>query len=86
MARLTEREEEVLGLIGETMNCRLIGSELDIAEFTVRKHRAGIMRKLNLRSTAQLTAYAIAARPHPRVKGQLEPFREARRHAATARD
>lgn len=61
MSRLTGREREVLALIGKTMNCRRIAGALAISEFTVRKHRASILRKLNLRTTAQLTAHATAS-------------------------
>ena len=39
----------------------LIAGALAISEFTVRKHRASILRKLNLRTTAQLTAHATAS-------------------------
>jgi DNA-binding CsgD family transcriptional regulator len=62
MARLTRREAEVLQLIGRTMSCKRIASALGISEFTVRKHRASILGKLGFRTTAQLTAHAIAAR------------------------
>lgn len=60
MSRLTGREKEILVLIGALMNCRRIASKLKISEFTVRKHRANMLRKLNLRTTAQLTAHAVA--------------------------
>ena len=61
MSRLTVREREVFALIGQMMNCRRIARALRISEFTIRKHRASILRKLNLGTTAQLTASAIAA-------------------------
>jgi DNA-binding CsgD family transcriptional regulator len=61
MSRLTGRENQVLALIGRVMNCKGIAAELQISEFTVRKHRASILRKLRLKTTAQLTAHALAA-------------------------
>nr|WP_082649911.1 helix-turn-helix transcriptional regulator [Bradyrhizobium lablabi] len=61
MSRITGREQEVLTLIGRMMNCRRIAEALQISEFTARKHRASIMRKLGLRTTAQLTAHAMAS-------------------------
>lgn len=47
MSPLTGREKEILALIGAQMNCRQIASMLKISEFTVRKHRANMLRKLN---------------------------------------
>ncbi|WP_371422719.1 response regulator transcription factor [Tardiphaga sp.] len=58
MARLTSREEEVLLLVGQSMSCKQIAGSLAISEFTVRKHRASILRKMRLGTTAQLTAFA----------------------------
>jgi DNA-binding CsgD family transcriptional regulator len=37
----------------------VIGARLDISEHTVRKHRENIARKLGLRNTAELVAWAI---------------------------
>lgn len=61
MTSLTGREKEILALVGRMMNCRQIAETLRISEFTVRKHRASILRKLKLNTTAQLTAHAMAA-------------------------
>jgi DNA-binding CsgD family transcriptional regulator len=58
MARLTNREEEVLSLVGQSMSCKQIARALAISEFTVRKHRASILHKMRLGTTAQLTAFA----------------------------
>lgn len=44
MARLTNREEEVLSLVGQSMSCKKTARSLAISEFTVRKHRASILR------------------------------------------
>jgi DNA-binding CsgD family transcriptional regulator len=58
MARLTNREEEVLSLVEQSMSCKQIARALAISEFTVRKHRASILYKMRLGTTAQLTAFA----------------------------
>jgi DNA-binding CsgD family transcriptional regulator len=58
MARLTNREEEVLSLVGQSMSCKQIARALAISEFTVRKHRASILHKMRLGTTVQLTAFA----------------------------
>ena len=82
MSRLTGRENEVLALIGRMMNCRRIAGALGISEFTVRKHRASILRKLNLRTTAQLTAHALASasmeKPSTPFPRQLTSYGRAR--------
>ena len=56
---LTPRERQVLKLIAEAYKNREIADFLCISVKTVAKHRANIMKKLNLHSAAELTAYAI---------------------------
>src|SRR5262245_53656519 len=61
MWRLTCREREILSLIGRAVRGKKIALALGISEYTVRKHRASIMRKLGLQSAAQLISHAVAA-------------------------
>ena len=56
---LTQREREVLKLVGEGYKNREIGNYLCISVKTVEKHRANIMQKLELHTASALTAYAI---------------------------
>jgi DNA-binding NarL/FixJ family response regulator len=56
---LTQREKEVLKLVGEGFSSIEIGDILCISSKTVDKHRSNIMNKVNLHSAASLTAYAI---------------------------
>ena len=56
---LSIREIEVLKLIAEGKSNKEIGVLLSISVHTVENHRANIMNKLNLRSTADLTRYAM---------------------------
>lgn len=56
---LTQREKEVLKLIGEGYKSKEISDYLCISWKTVEKHRANIMQKLDLHSASALTAYAI---------------------------
>jgi len=57
--RLTDREREVLQLIAEGRTHREIAQLLHVTVKTVEAHRAHLTEKLNLRSTAELTRYAI---------------------------
>jgi len=57
--RLTVREREVLQLIAEGRKTREIAELLYISIKTVETHRAHIMNKLDIHSTAELTRYAI---------------------------
>ncbi len=57
--RLSDRECEVLKLVAEGATSKEIAESLCISVRTVEKHRASLMTKLNLRTTAGLTAYAI---------------------------
>jgi len=59
---LTTREIEVIKLIAEGKLNKEIGVLLSISVHTVEHHRANIMKKLNLRSTADLVKYAIDKR------------------------
>jgi len=56
---LTLREREVLKLIAEGYSSPEIAERLVLSPRTVETHRANIMRKLELRSTAELVRYAI---------------------------
>jgi DNA-binding NarL/FixJ family response regulator len=56
---LTLREKEVLKLIAEGKSHKEISDLLFISVRTVDHHRANIMRKLNIKDTANLTKYAI---------------------------
>lgn len=56
---LTPREREVLQLVSEGRTSKEIGSALHIGLKTVETHRGQIMTRLNIRSIAGLTKYAV---------------------------
>ena len=56
---ITQREREVLKLLGEGFQNKEISDMLHISVKTVEKHRANIMNKLDLHNAAALTAFAI---------------------------
>ena len=57
---LTPRQREVLQLIAEGRTIKEIASLLNISPKTVEFHKAQIIFHLNLRTTAELTKYALA--------------------------
>lgn len=57
--RLSDRELEVFGLIGEGRGTRQIAEQLHLSIKTVESHRAHIKEKLNLRSATELVHRAI---------------------------
>jgi DNA-binding CsgD family transcriptional regulator len=57
----TYRESEVIRLIALGLLNKQIGDTLQISIKTVEKHRQNAMQKLNLRNTADITRYAVAA-------------------------
>jgi len=57
--KLTDREREVLQLIAEGHKNREIAELLYVSIKTIETHRAHIMDKLEVRSRAELTQYAI---------------------------
>ncbi len=56
---LTSREREVLQLIAEGLTAKEIADHVFLSVKTVETHRRNIMQKLNMRSTVDLTKYAI---------------------------
>lgn len=56
---LTPREREVLRLVAEGHTNAAIGEQLFISPRTVETHRANLMKKLALRSQAELVRYAV---------------------------
>ena len=56
---LTTREREIIKLIAEGKSSKEVGELLFISSRTVQHHRANIMRKLNVKKTADLVKYAI---------------------------
>ena len=56
---LTDRERGVVQLIAEGNTNKQVANQLGISLKTVETHRASIMRKLNLLSSAALVRYAV---------------------------
>jgi DNA-binding NarL/FixJ family response regulator len=59
--QLTDREMEVLALIGQGMVTKDIAAALDLSPKTVSAHRQNIMEKLDQHNAAALAALAIRA-------------------------
>jgi DNA-binding NarL/FixJ family response regulator len=57
--RLSNRELQVLSLIGRGLSSREAAEGLGLSVKTVESHRQGLKRKLNLATNAQLLQYAI---------------------------
>lgn len=56
---LTAREREVLQLLAEGKTTKQTASALNVSVKTIETHRQQMMEKLNIRSIAELTKYAI---------------------------
>ena len=59
---LTDREKEVLHLLAEGRSNKEVAALLDVGLSTVETHRANLMQKLNLHSTAEIVLYAVRKR------------------------
>lgn len=57
--QLSSREREVLQLLAEGLSNKGIATRLGLSVKTVETHRAAVMRKLGMRSIAQLVRYAV---------------------------
>ncbi len=60
--RLTRREREVALLVARGLTNRQIASELSVSRSTANNHVARILRKLGLRSRAQIAAWVTEQR------------------------
>ena len=56
---LSAREREVLRLVADGIRTTAIARRLGITEGTVEAHRRNVMRKLDMRTVAELTKYAV---------------------------
>lgn len=56
---LTSREREVLQLVAEGRSLKEISGVMSVAVRTVVFHKSNIMQKLGVRTTAELTQYAV---------------------------
>jgi DNA-binding NarL/FixJ family response regulator len=66
--KLTRREQEVAVLVARGLTNRQISTKLGISERTAGNHVARVLRKLGLRSRAQIASRATERRlltPHP---------------------
>jgi DNA-binding NarL/FixJ family response regulator len=59
---LTGRETEVLQLLAEGRSNKEVAALLEVGLSTVETHRANLMQKLNLHSTAEIVLYAVRKR------------------------
>ena len=59
LAKLTDREHEVLQLLAEGRTAKQIALELHVSPKTIESNRHNIMEKLDIHSLAELTKYAI---------------------------
>jgi len=56
---LSQREREVLELVGQGWNNQQIGARLGLSPKTIARHRERIMNKLNMHSRTELVKFAI---------------------------
>jgi DNA-binding NarL/FixJ family response regulator len=59
VGRLSNRELQVLSLIGRGLSSRQAAESLNVSVKTVESHRQSLKRKLNLTTNAQLLQYAL---------------------------
>jgi DNA-binding NarL/FixJ family response regulator len=54
-----DREKEILQLLAEGKSNKEVASLLDLSVYTVETHRANLMQRLGLHSTAEIVLYAV---------------------------
>lgn len=76
------RESEVVALVAEGKSNKAIAAELYLSELTIETHMKNILRKLGLRSRAQVAAFATSQQTSPTLAGArllTFPDRKAKR-------
>jgi FixJ family two-component response regulator len=68
LEKLTPREHEVMRLVATGLLNKQVGSELGMAEKTVKTHRAHMMQKLGITSVAELMVILQKAEVAPQVR------------------
>lgn len=64
--RLTNRERQVVALLGEGLSNKEIATRLHIAVHTVKSHVHNVLEKLAMRSRLEVAAFSHSARAAPR--------------------
>ncbi len=59
--RMTKREREVIGLIGDGLSNKEIGQKLHVSNFTIKSHIHNIMEKLALHTRLEVANYSYSA-------------------------
>jgi len=63
--RLTPRERQVMDHVAAGLMNKQIAGEIGLSEITVKIHRSNLMRKLEVRTVAELVRIAEMLRAHP---------------------
>jgi two-component system, NarL family, response regulator DevR len=69
LARLTNQERRILGLIAEGLTTRQIGAEMHLAEKTVKNYVSNLLAKLGMERRTQAAVFAARLEPPPDEPG-----------------
>lgn len=69
LAQLTPREKEIMERVVKGQANKVIALELDISERTVEIHRGRVMKKIGVRSVAELVQYSLQTGGEPSTQG-----------------
>jgi len=64
LTKLTQREREVLELVGKGLHAKEIARSLNISARTVEVHKTHLMTKLEARNVSELVRFALATDKH----------------------
>jgi len=62
LENLTKKEEKVMKLLASGLSNKSIAKELDVTEYTIKKHVSSILSKLELKNRQDIILYAIENR------------------------
>ncbi|MBU2493075.1 MAG: response regulator transcription factor [Bacteroidetes bacterium] len=69
--RMTKREREVVGLLGEGLSNKEIGQKIHISTYTVKSHIHNIMEKLALHTRLEIANYSYTDETHRTISKSI---------------
>jgi two-component system, NarL family, response regulator DegU len=73
--RMTKREREVVGLIGDGLTNKEIAEKLNISTFTVKSHIHNIMEKLVLHTRLEVANYSYSAKTLKKIVNEISAIK-----------
>lgn len=82
LARLTDQEERILGMVAQGLTNRAIAGELYLAEKTIKNHVSNVLSKLGVARRAEAAAHYTRFGAHTEARPEARPEARAQARAS----